>query len=251
MILLDEVDSSLHPYMIAQFLHVIDKIFVGEKKLKVIMVTHSPSTIALFPHETVYVLKNELKCYVTPTPKKDAIEFLTEGFITYENGIKLLDQISKKKINIISEGKNVHYLKKANEYFGNENIDIMYEMKDCTGKTQLNTLFNFLSQAPHENKVIIIWDCEVRNSYKAKNNTFPHILKKNPNSKSKTGIENLFNKNSFNKGDFYVTIEKEDGGTHTSLNKNKFQKYMISNGTKEDFINFKYLFDWIKTEIDK
>lgn len=45
-LLLDELDASLHPSMIKNMIGVIEDIFL-EQGIKVILVTHSPSTIAL------------------------------------------------------------------------------------------------------------------------------------------------------------------------------------------------------------
>lgn len=46
-LLMDEPDASLHPSMSKQFINVIENVFVKEKGVKVIISTHSPSTVAL------------------------------------------------------------------------------------------------------------------------------------------------------------------------------------------------------------
>src|SRR5438034_938829 len=48
-LLMDEPDAHLHPSMTRKFLDVIQNVFVNEKGVKVIMTTHSQSTVALAP----------------------------------------------------------------------------------------------------------------------------------------------------------------------------------------------------------
>jgi hypothetical protein len=209
------------------------------------MVTHSPTTIALAPDESIFVVKNDSKFEVLKSDKKDAIEFLTEGFVTLEKGVRLFDQISKQKISLISEGHNVEYLKKANSLFGNSDIGIIDGLQGITGKNQLETLFKFFLNVTHKNIVVIVWDCDFKSSLGEGKNTYPYSFEKNKsNSKVINGIENLFHENAFT-DEFYEKKPKPDGGYHTSLMKKKFQQEIIANGTKDDFINFKPLFDWL------
>ncbi len=87
-LLMDEPDASLHPSMTKQFLNVIENVFVKEKNLKVIMTTHSPSTVALAPEGALYQM-NKLKPRPIKTTKDKAIKTLTEGIpslsVSYEN----------------------------------------------------------------------------------------------------------------------------------------------------------------------
>lgn len=87
-LLLDEPDASLHPSMVKQFLDVIQTIFVQEKKVKVIMTTHSPSTIAIANEEALFVM-NKTGTRIQKTNKDRALKILTTGVpslsINYEN----------------------------------------------------------------------------------------------------------------------------------------------------------------------
>jgi hypothetical protein len=56
LILLDEVDAPLHPSMVLSLLRTIENVIVGQYGRKVIMATHSPSTVALAPEESVYLM---------------------------------------------------------------------------------------------------------------------------------------------------------------------------------------------------
>lgn len=87
-LLLDEPDASLHPSMTKQFLGVVENVFVNELGIKVIMTTHSPSTVALVPEESLYVM-NKVEPRIEKTTKDEALGILLEGVpslsINYEN----------------------------------------------------------------------------------------------------------------------------------------------------------------------
>ncbi|TWI77928.1 putative AbiEii toxin of type IV toxin-antitoxin system [Lacibacter cauensis] len=80
MILLDEPDAHLHPEMSKLLLDVLANTFVGKLGVKVIITTHSPSTVALAPEESIYRLNNGDKSSLTKTTKDEALQLLT-GFI--------------------------------------------------------------------------------------------------------------------------------------------------------------------------
>ena len=66
-LLLDEVDASLHPSMIERMIHVIQTLFIAKYGMKVILATHSPTTVALSPEDSIFVISNEdgqCTCYL-------------------------------------------------------------------------------------------------------------------------------------------------------------------------------------------
>jgi ABC-type lipoprotein export system ATPase subunit len=86
LILFDEPDASLHPALIPYLLDVLENIFVEKHKIKVVITTHSPSTIALAPELSIYAMENGI---LKKTKKNEAIKLLTEGLVSlsilYEN----------------------------------------------------------------------------------------------------------------------------------------------------------------------
>ncbi len=89
-LLMDEPDASLHPSMIKYFLKVVEDIFVKEKGMKVIMTTHSPTTVALAPEDSIYIMAGQTGDSVIEKNSRDsALKILTEGVpsfsINYEN----------------------------------------------------------------------------------------------------------------------------------------------------------------------
>lgn len=81
-LLLDEVDSSLHPSMINRLLNVLENLFIKEQDFKVILATHSPTTVALSPAESIYIIEKNSKQKIKKEAKTNAINILTEGIAT-------------------------------------------------------------------------------------------------------------------------------------------------------------------------
>ena len=87
-LLLDEADAHLHPSMSKKFIDVIENVFVKQRGLKVIVVTHSPSTVAFAPEDSVYIMKKEPRALIKGT-KDEALANLVAGVpsysVSYEN----------------------------------------------------------------------------------------------------------------------------------------------------------------------
>jgi len=86
LIIFDEPDAYLHPSLCSTMLKVIQEVFIGEHSIKVVMTTHSPTTVAMLPETSLYRMKGGVMEKVT---KQDAILALTAGLNTisvyYEN----------------------------------------------------------------------------------------------------------------------------------------------------------------------
>jgi AAA15 family ATPase/GTPase len=87
-ILFDEPDAFLHPSMVKTFLDVVQDTIVVINQVKVIMTTHSPSTVALAPEESLYIMHKKVG-YPEKVDKATAITSLTAGlnglFVSYEH----------------------------------------------------------------------------------------------------------------------------------------------------------------------
>ncbi|MDQ0998054.1 ABC-type lipoprotein export system ATPase subunit [Phyllobacterium ifriqiyense] len=81
LVMLDEVDAPLHPSMIRTFLSIVQNVLVEKFGCTVFLATHSPSTVALFPKDNIWVqTKNptRLECVT----KQRALNTLTAGVAT-------------------------------------------------------------------------------------------------------------------------------------------------------------------------
>ncbi len=249
-LLLDEIDASLHPSMIENLLNVIKDIFL-KKGIKVILVTHSPTTIALAPKESIFVMNERGENRIEKSSNKSALKILTEGFATLEEGLKFFDEVAKNKLTIITEGKNTKYIKKYVELKKIKDVDILTGVEGKSGETQLKTLYDFFIKIPHDNEVLFVWDCDV-NKYREleeKNKTSIFVFEQNTeNNIAKKGIENLFSVELFE--GFYTEIKKADGIINKSFEenrKNEFLQDILKRNNIDDFEKFKPLLNKIES----
>lgn len=82
LLLLDEPDAHLHPSMTVQFLDVISEVLVRKHGVRVIMTTHSPSTVALAPDDSVFQMERGKTAIVPSTDRAALINVLTAGLVT-------------------------------------------------------------------------------------------------------------------------------------------------------------------------
>jgi predicted ATPase len=80
-LLFDEIDAPLHPSMTKDLLRVIQRVLVQENNVRVIMTTHSPSTVALSPSDALFRLDKNPRALVGCS-REQAIQALTSGYIT-------------------------------------------------------------------------------------------------------------------------------------------------------------------------
>jgi energy-coupling factor transporter ATP-binding protein EcfA2 len=88
-LLFDEIDAPLHPEMTQSLLRTIQEVLVERHNIKVILTTHSPSTVALAPDSAIYVMQKDGNQRLRKTSKDKALAILTSGVVTlsinYEN----------------------------------------------------------------------------------------------------------------------------------------------------------------------
>ncbi|UML92144.1 AAA family ATPase [Shewanella xiamenensis] len=103
LLLLDEIDASLHPQMSKQLLNVVINNIVKKQGINVIMTTHSPSTVALAPEESIYVKHSE-DPKLQKSSKDEAINILTSGIPTLSININ-----SRKNVFVESKSDEFRY----------------------------------------------------------------------------------------------------------------------------------------------
>lgn len=81
-ILLDEADASLHPSMIRSLLKVTREILYEQHGVKIILATHSPTTAALAPEASLYVMSRTSDPRLRKTGRDEALNELTVGLPT-------------------------------------------------------------------------------------------------------------------------------------------------------------------------
>ena len=256
LLLLDEIDATLHPSMIENLLRVINDVFL-RNGTSVILATHSPTTVALSQDKSIFIINPDGKKRIEKRSKVNALNILTEGYMSIERGIKLFDQIGKKELHIITEGNNTKYIKKAIELLAEEyteRVDVIDGIEGSSGSRQLKTLFYFFKKVPHDKKILFVWDCDVDiRSLESGDKTYAYKFEKNmSNQIAEKGIENNFDNEMFY-GFTEKGIEEDAKGNSieqykrfNQRRKNDFQKYIIENATVGTFKNFSLLVEKIK-----
>lgn len=249
LLLLDEIDGPLNPSILRKFIEYIENSFV-QKGIKTIIATHSPSTVALAPDNSIYAINTLSEIPINNVDVNKAIRLLSEGFITLADLLQL-EKITASKI-IISEGRNYNYIERAKQYcYSKEDLDIL-RIKSM-GSNNLRVLFDFIRIFNKQKEFIFVWDYDyrfdnnegkardlgkIKNSSDKNNRVF--IFERNSKGKILDGIENLFCEDN---------IASYEGNIENGklTNKARFQKYILSRNKKADFKNFEKLFIFINS----
>lgn len=90
LMLLDEPDAHLHPSMTKRFIDVLLNVFVRGRGVRVLMTTHSPSTVALVPEGSLFVMRRTGLRIARATSRADTVAQLTEGFVVAHEGMQIV-----------------------------------------------------------------------------------------------------------------------------------------------------------------
>jgi|ERR1043165_1126764 ABC-type branched-subunit amino acid transport system ATPase component len=252
LLLLDEIDASLHPSMVKHLLDVINRVFVANG-CKVILATHSATTVALVDQKAVYEVKSGRPAdRVDKIEQSLAIELLSEGLISLEKGLRIYDQISSKALTIITEGNNVEHLKAAITALEpglHNKIELLTGIENSSGSGQLKNLFQFFQAVPHSTNVLVVFDCDVNTGARSDGNkTFLYTMPKNTaNTLAASGIENMYCEDLF-EGFINETINSSGAKKRffDSSRKNEFAKLVAKKSGDNIFSNYKGFIEKIK-----
>ncbi|MGL4261188.1 MAG: AAA family ATPase [Afipia sp.] len=162
LLLLDEIDAPLHPSMSKTILKVIQETIVQKHNVHVIATTHSPSTVALAPENSLHVIERSTPGLQKIT-KTQALNILTDGVptiaISYEgrrqvfvespNDAKLYDSLyqnlksynrSERSLQFIATGP----VKNSDETHTNTGCEIVKHLVDTLAKSGNNSVFGLV-----------------------------------------------------------------------------------------------------------
>ncbi|KQM56826.1 AAA family ATPase [Chryseobacterium sp. Leaf201] len=190
-ILFDEPDAHLHPSLTKIFLDVIQDVLVKDRHVKIILTTHSPSTVALAPEESIYCMERDLG-YPTKMDKRTAINILGSGMASLtieESNLGITYNIKKENKHILfTEGitDKINIETAWNKLYPDKKMD--FYIQDCFSASFLGTLFNLGDDEPdgifyqfNELKMIGLFDFDeagYTNWNRVKK--FPNLLEENP-----------------------------------------------------------------------
>jgi len=122
LLMLDEPDAHLHPSAIKGFLEVIEKTLVKKHGVKVIITTHSPTTVSLSPEYSLFEMSKTQPQIQQLRSKEYGINLLTDGLVIVKSNTKYVlveDKDDAKYYNAI-----FGILKNNNKL--NDNISILF-----------------------------------------------------------------------------------------------------------------------------
>lgn len=158
LIVLDEPDAYLHPEMSKLLIDVLEGVFVKELGVNVIFTTHSPSTIALCPEDSIYQLQNHPKTKLSKVSKNEALKILTEFIPTLS-----IDYNSHRQVFVESPTDRFYY----QTIFDKVNLYKLYPFKlyfisNGYGKGNCNQVIDIVTRIRETNNKtcfgIIDWD---------------------------------------------------------------------------------------------
>jgi ABC-type branched-subunit amino acid transport system ATPase component len=199
-LLLDEVDASLHPSMIRTLLDAVQSAFVA-KGAKAVVATHSPTTVALASASSLYFVEAGSKQKkIRKTSKKEALALLSEGFVTFDEGLDAL-KFSGEKLVLFTEGHNRKIIARYFELAGIDGVKMIDTLDDKSGKEQLAHYFQAISALGLNRPFLFVFDCDgASNAEKLRENQnlFKFVIPKNSDNKlAPKGIENAFPESHF------------------------------------------------------
>ena len=164
---LDEPDAHLHPSMCKMMVEIFSEMSaqkeIGGGGIRIIITTHSPSTVAFTPEGSLFVMQRENgnKRVIHPTTSEDAVEILSDGIFTFSRAMShftLLSSSPKHNLVFVEGKTDVRHFTKAMQILG-YNLDVeFFDMHDAT------TLSNFIKCTParlfNKNTLIALFDCD-------------------------------------------------------------------------------------------
>lgn len=164
---LDEPDAHLHPSMCKMMVEIFSEMSskkeVGGGGIRIIITTHSPSTVAFTPEGSLFVMQREAdnKRVIRPTTSEDAVEILSDGIFTFSRAMSqftLLSSSPKQNLVFVEGKTDVRHFKKAIQILGYD-LDVdFFDMHDAT------TLSNFIKCTPaklfNKKSLIALFDCD-------------------------------------------------------------------------------------------
>lgn len=158
LIMLDEPDAHLHPEMSKLLLDVLENTFVKKYNVRVIITTHSPSTIALSPESSIYQLRNHTNSSLVKITKDEALKLLT-GFIPTLS----IDYSNHKQI-FVESPVDSNYYRILHDKLHQENLlnNKLYFISNSVGKGNCSQVYSTVKQLRSSgNKTsfgIVDWD---------------------------------------------------------------------------------------------
>ncbi|TCP73446.1 putative AbiEii toxin of type IV toxin-antitoxin system [Pseudomonas putida] len=146
LLLLDEPDAALHPQFSSLLLDIVVETIVKNANIKVVMTTHSPTTVAQAPLNSVYEMDRTTK---TPemVSNNAAIKVLTQGLDFLRIGYENRRQIFVESIHDVKYYEKLFYILKRTINFGYQPFFMNPHREKNTNCSDVITIIDQLSES--------------------------------------------------------------------------------------------------------
>ena len=248
LLLLDELDSVLHPSMVSALLSALKKQFVSNGT-RVVLATHSVTTVSILGQDEIYrVVRNGRSIDIRPTFKRDAVQELSEGLATIDTGLKILSSARAAPVTILTEGHNAKHLKKWASFIFGDRVQVFEDLPTRTGKDQLFAYGQLLSKMNATSHFLIVWDCDAKGTANklaaaldGSENVTAFAFDRRTNALAMKGIENMYEERillPYSKIVLDAATGTETNRSFDSGKKSTFADYIFQHGTVADFKHF-------------
>lgn len=170
-LLFDEIDAPLHPSMTKSLLDTIQKVLISERQIKVIMTTHSPSTVALCPEDAIFIMTKEGSSRLRKTNKDSALSLLMSGVpsisISYENrrqifveshlDVQYYDQILRKIKSRLHPEISLSFIASSNSKVGGcDHVKDIVRQLSTHGNPTIRGLIDWDTTNHPNDKVVVL-----------------------------------------------------------------------------------------------
>ena len=255
LVLFDELDALLHPSMISALIAGLKDQFV-ENKTRVIMATHSVTTVSLLEEGEIFRLTRlGSRLNVLPVARAKAVAELSEGIATIEAGLRIVASGSASPITILTEGNNALHLKKWAKLFFPNQIEVFEKLPNRTGKNELTSYGRLLASMEATSHFLIVWDSDARKEaeklqeeHADSKNVTAFAFEKRENTIASKGIENVYEEEILKQHATTSTRAKteETFVTMSGQDKRDFARHVAASATKNYFRHFGDLEDVVR-----
>ena len=159
LLLLDELDTVLHPSMVAALVTTLKTLFVS-RGTKVLMTSHSAMTVAALDEADIFrVVRTGSHVNVSRTTKSEAIDELSEGLASIDGGLKIA-AYDEARVTILTEGHNAKHLKRWVELNFPEDVRVFEGLEQHSNDTQLLAYGRLLARMNTDTHFVVVWDCD-------------------------------------------------------------------------------------------
>lgn len=164
---LDEPDAHLHSSMCKMMVEIFSELSApketGGGGIRIIITTHSPSTVAFTPEGSLFVMQREddNTRTIRPTTSEKAVEILSDGIFTFSKAMSnftILSESTKHNLVFVEGKTDVKHFTRAMQVLG-YNLDVdFFDMHNAS------SLSSFISCAParlfNKKSLIALYDCD-------------------------------------------------------------------------------------------